>query len=551
MSLNLSLQQSSLTVPVLELEDVTIRYRTSEGDRTVVEGVSFQINPGEVVALVGESGSGKTTTAQAVIGLLSENGHLTRGAIRLNGNDISRWSQKQLDGIRGSRISLIPQDPTSSLNPVKTIGAQVDEILHLHQRAPRRVIRQQTIALLARVGLTQPELRAQQYPYQLSGGMKQRVLIAIAIALKPALIVADEPTSALDVTVQKRVLDLLDELRRESGTAVLFVTHDLGVAAERADRLLVFQRGHVQEQGPIQEVLQAPRSQYARALLADVPSLNPTPRTQRARGGDVVIRVENLVQTYPLSGDNKTTFRAVDNLSFTVERGTTHAIVGESGSGKTTTARSLLGFHRPTSGQILIAGTDITRLKGESLRQFRQKIQLVYQNPFSSLDPSQRLFDIVEEPLRNFGRFDRATRVQKVHEMFERVALPPELLTRKPHELSGGQRQRVAIARALILEPQVLVLDEAVSALDVTVQAQILRLLDTLQRELGLTYLFISHDLSVVRQIADTVSVLHRGKQVESGPVEHIFSHSHDPYTRELIDAIPGMTHRTQQQETL
>lgn len=551
MSLNLSLQQSSAAGPVLELEDVTIDYRTGEGDRRVVEGVSFHINPGEVVALVGESGSGKTTTAQAVLGLLSENGRLIRGAIRLNGTDISRWSQKQLDGIRGARISLIPQDPTSSLNPVKTIGAQVDEILRLHQRAPRQVIRQQTLALLARVGLTHPELRAQQYPYQLSGGMKQRVLIAIAIALKPALIVADEPTSALDVTVQKRVLDLLDELRRESGTAVLFVTHDLGVAAERADRLLVFQRGRVQEQGPIHEVLQAPRSAYARALLADVPSLNPTPRAPRTGGGEGVIQVQNLVQTYPLSGDHKTHFRAVDNLSFSVERGTTHAIVGESGSGKTTTARSLLGFHRPTSGQILIEGTDITRLKGESLRQFRQKIQLVYQNPFSSLDPAQRLFDIVEEPLRNFGRFDRATRVQKVHEMFERVALPPELLTRKPHELSGGQRQRVAIARALILEPQVLVLDEAVSALDVTVQAQILRLLDSLQRELGLTYLFISHDLSVVRQIADTVSVLHRGKQVESGPVEHIFNHSQDPYTRELIDAIPGMTHRFQQQETL
>lgn len=551
MSLNISLQQSSATLPVLELEDVTIRYRTAEGDRTVVEGVSFQINPGEVVALVGESGSGKTTTAQAVIGLLSENGRLTQGAIRLNGTDISRWSQKQLDGIRGARISLIPQDPTSSLNPVKTIGAQVDEILRLHQRASRQVIRQQTLALLARVGLTHPELRAQQYPYQLSGGMKQRVLIAIAIALKPALIIADEPTSALDVTVQKRVLDLLDELRQESGTAVLFVTHDLGVAAERADRLVVFQRGHVQEQGPVQKVLQAPRSQYARALLADVPSLNATFRTPRTSAGDLVIRVENLVQTYPLSGDNKTIFRAVDNLSFTVERGTTHAIVGESGSGKTTTARSLLGFHRPTSGQILIDGTDITRLKGEPLRQFRQKIQLVYQNPFSSLDPAQRLFDIVAEPLRNFGQSDRATRVHKVHEMFERVALSPELLTRKPHELSGGQRQRVAIARALILEPQVLVLDEAVSALDVTVQAQILRLLDTLQRELGLTYLFISHDLSVVRQIADTVSVLRHGKQVESGPVEHIFSHSREPYTRELIDAIPGMTHRTRTQEIL
>lgn len=551
MSLSLSLQQSGTAVPVLELDDVTISYRTREGERTVVEGVSFQINPGEVVALVGESGSGKTTTAQAVIGLLSENGRLTRGAIRLNGTDISRWSQKQLDGIRGARISLIPQDPTSSLNPVKTIGAQVDEILRLHQRAPQHLIRQQTVALLTRVGLTQPELRAQQYPYQLSGGMKQRVLIAIAIALKPALIVADEPTSALDVTVQKRVLDLLDELRRENGTAVLFVTHDLGVAAERADRLLVFQRGYVQEQGPTQQVLNAPRSQYAKTLLADVPSLNPTPRPVRARTDDVAIRVENLIQEYPLSGSHAVAFRAVDNLSFTVERGTTHAIVGESGSGKTTTARSLLGFHRPTGGRILIDGTDITQLRGEALRQFRQKIQLVYQNPFSSLDPVQRLFDIVEEPLRNFGRLHRTQRIDKVHDMFARVALPPELLTRKPHELSGGQRQRVAIARALILEPQVLVLDEAVSALDVTVQAQILRLLDQLQRALGLTYVFISHDLSVVRQIADTVSVLHHGKQVESGPVERIFTHSTDSYTRELIDAIPGTTHHSQPQETL
>ncbi|MDX5627551.1 MULTISPECIES: ABC transporter ATP-binding protein [unclassified Brenneria] len=540
MSLSISLQQAGIAPPVLELADVTIGYRARGAERTVVEGVSFHINPGEVVALVGESGSGKTTTAQAVIGLLAENGRLIRGAIRLNGTDISRWSQKQLDGIRGARISLIPQDPTSSLNPVKTIGEQVDEILRLHQRASKRVIREKTLSLLARVGLTRPELRVKQYPHELSGGMKQRVLIAIAIALKPALIIADEPTSALDVTVQKRVLDLLDELRRENGTAVLFVTHDLGVAAERADRLLVFQKGYIQEQGPTHEVLNAPRSQYARALLADVPSLNRSPRPSRAGTGEAAIRVENLVQEYRLAGRHAAPFRAVDDLSFTVERGTTHAIVGESGSGKTTTARSLLGFHRPTAGRILIGDTDITRLKGEALRQFRQKIQLVYQNPYSSLDPSQSLFDIVEEPLRNFNRYSRAQRSGKVHEIFERVALPNTLLGRKPHELSGGQRQRVAIARALVLEPQVLVLDEAVSALDVTVQAQILRLLEELQRSLGLTYVFISHDLAVVRQIADTVTVLHHGKQVESGPVEHIFTHAAHSYTRELIEAIPG-----------
>ncbi|KHT20341.1 dipeptide ABC transporter ATP-binding protein [Pectobacterium carotovorum] len=544
MSLSASLQTSA-AVPVLALENVTIAYRSDDREQTVVEGVSFHIQPGEVVALVGESGSGKTTTAQAVIGLLAENGRLTRGAIRLNGVDISGWSQKRLDSVRGAQISLIPQDPTSSLNPVQTIGEQVDEILRIHQREDRQTTRQKTLALLERVGLNQPELRAKQYPHELSGGMKQRVLIAIAIALKPALIIADEPTSALDVTVQKRILDLLDELRRENGTAVLFVTHDLGVAAERADRLLVFQNGYIQEQGPTLEVLSAPSSHYARTLLANVPSLNPSPRPQRAptSASDIIVSVENLVQTFPLSGHKGEHFRAVDDVSFSVARGTTHAIVGESGSGKTTTARSLLGFHHPSAGRILIDGTDITHLKGEALRQFRQKIQLVYQNPFGSLDPSQRLYDIVEEPLRNFNRHTAAQRERKIHEMFERVALPVALLSRKPRELSGGQRQRVAIARALVLEPQVLVLDEAVSALDVTVQAQILRLLTELQESLGLTYLFISHDLAVVRQIADTVSVLYHGKQLESGPVEQIFAQPEHRYTRELIEAIPGQQH--------
>ncbi|MEL0579755.1 ABC transporter ATP-binding protein [Pectobacterium punjabense] len=542
MSLPASLQTSA-AVPVLALENVTIAYRSDDREQTVVEGVSFHIQPGEVVALVGESGSGKTTTAQAVIGLLAENGRLTRGAIRLNGVDISSWSQKRLDSVRGAQISLIPQDPTSSLNPVQTIGEQVDEILRIHQREDRQTIRQKTLALLERVGLNQPELRAKQYPHELSGGMKQRVLIAIAIALKPALIIADEPTSALDVTVQKRILDLLDELRRENGTSVLFVTHDLGVAAERADRLLVFQNGYIQEQGPTLDVLSAPSSHYARTLLANVPSLNPIPRPPRNHASEIIVSVENLVQTFPLSGRKGEHFRAVDDVSFSVVRGTTHAIVGESGSGKTTTARSLLGFHHPSAGRILIDGTDISHLKGEALRQFRQKIQLVYQNPFGSLDPSQRLYDIVEEPLRNFNRHTAAQRERKIHEMFERVSLPVALLSRKPRELSGGQRQRVAIARALVLEPQVLVLDEAVSALDVTVQAQILRLLAELQESLGLTYVFISHDLAVVRQIADTVSVLYHGKQLESGPVERIFAQPEHRYTRELIEAIPGQHH--------
>jgi peptide/nickel transport system ATP-binding protein len=530
-------------LPVLEVENLAVSYRDGHNSaQRVGDGVSFRILPGEVVALVGESGSGKTTTAQAVIGLLAENGRLDGGAIRLAGTDISGWSQKRLDAIRGARISLIPQDPGSSLNPVKTIGAQVEEILTIHRRGDRTANRARVIELLGRVGLSDPALRATQYPHELSGGMKQRVLIAIAIALQPSLIIADEPTSALDVTVQRRILDLIDELRREYGTAVLLVTHDLGVAADRADRLVVLQGGRIQEQGPTAEVLAAPRSPYTRQLLADAPSLAKAefrgPRPQA--GADDAIVVEALVQDFASGGRRGEPFRAVDGVSFAVRRGTTHALVGESGSGKTTTVRAVVGFQKPTSGRILINGTDPATLKGEALRRFRRTIQLVYQNPFGSLDPRQSIFEIIEEPLLNFDRLPKTERAAKVQDMLDRVGLPRAVLTRRPRALSGGQRQRVAIARALVLDPQVLVLDEAVSALDVTVQAQILALLDELQKELGLTYLFISHDLAVVRQISDTVSVLHNGRQVDSGTVEDVFLRPGSAYTRELLDAIPG-----------
>ncbi|WP_025123042.1 MULTISPECIES: ABC transporter ATP-binding protein [unclassified Serratia (in: enterobacteria)] len=536
----MNLQTTVSPAPLLELQNVSIAYRQGSSSQRVVHNVSFSIQPGEVVALVGESGSGKTTTAQAIIGLLAENGHLEQGAIRLNGTDIAHWSTRQLDAVRGAQISLIPQDPASSLNPVKTIGEQVAEIINIHQRLPRKLVRQRVVELLARVGLTHPELRVRQYPHELSGGMKQRVLIAIAIALRPALIIADEPTSALDVTVQKRILDLNDELRQEFGTAVLFVTHDLGVAAERADRLLVFRQGRVQEQGATAEVLQAPAHEYTRRLFADVPSLAFAAPPTIVRQAEPAIVVNQLVKDFRFAGRGGQVFRALDQVSFSVQRGTTHALVGESGSGKTTLARCLLGFQRPDAGQIIIDGVDFTRLKGEALRQFRRRIQLVYQNPFASLDPAQTLYQAIEEPLLNFEPVAKAERYRRVRELFERVALPAELLTRKPRELSGGQRQRVAIARALILQPRVLVLDEATSALDVTVQAQILRLLEQLQRELGLTYLFISHDLATVRQISHSVSVLCRGQQVDTGTTAEVFALPGSDYTRQLIAAIPG-----------
>jgi peptide/nickel transport system ATP-binding protein len=524
---------------LLEIEDLAVAYKVGDHDQRVVHGVSFDVKPGEVVALVGESGSGKTTTAQAVLGLLAGNGRIERGAIRLNGTDIAHWSQKRFDGIRGAVVSLIPQDPGSSLNPVRTIGSQLAEVMQIHKRGDRKAIEARVLDLLTRVGLTPAELRARQYPHELSGGMKQRVLIAIAVALNPALIVADEPTSALDVTVQRRILDLIDELRRENGTAVLLVTHDLGVAADRADRLVVLQGGRIQEQGPVKELLASPTSAYTRRLLSDAPSLaKPRPERRASTETDLAIVVEGLTQDFPVAGSAP--FRALDGVSFEVQRGTTHAIVGESGSGKTTAVRSVVGFLKPTAGRILVDGVDLTTLKGEALRRFRKHIQLVYQNPYGSLDPKQTVFRIVEEPLLNFEPIPAADRARKVRDMMRRVGLTEAFLERHPRALSGGQRQRVAIARALVLDPRVLVLDEAVSALDVTVQAQILALLDELQKALGLTYLFVSHDLAVVKQISDTVSVMHKGRQVDGGPIDRVFMRPDSSYTRELIDAIPG-----------
>lgn len=525
--------------PILDVRDLQISYAGPSDRTTVVHGVSFSVNPGEVVALVGESGSGKTSTAQAVIGLLADNGRVEAGSIRINGEEISHWIAKRLRNIRGTVVSLVPQDPGNSLNPVLTIGEQVREMLSIHGRISRREADKRVIELLTQVGLSDPALRARQYPHELSGGMKQRVLIAIAVALRPALIIADEPTSALDVTVQKRILDLIDDLRREYGTALLLVTHDLGVAADRSDKIVVLQGGRIHEQGVTKQVLSAPRSAYTRKLLSDAPALSSVPaRSPMPSQQPAIVTVTDLIQTFGLTGNRN--FRAVDGVSFSVARGTTHAIVGESGSGKTTTIRTIAGFQKPSGGDVQIAGIDIASLRSEALRQLRRKVQLVYQNPWASLDPRQTIRAIVEEPLLNFDKIPRDERDLRVRAIIEKVGLPADVLSRFPHALSGGQRQRVAIARALILEPEVVILDEAVSALDVTVQAQILNLLAELQRDLGLTYVFVSHDLAVVRQIADTVSVLHNGKQVDYGPVENVFSNPSSAYTRELIEAIPG-----------
>ena len=527
--------------PLLSVRGLNVSYSTGRGEVPAVRGVNLAVYPGQMTAIVGESGSGKTTSAMAAIGLLPSNATIDAGTITFDGRDITSLRRREWLELRGRRIGLIPQDPNNSLNPLKTIGASVEEGLAIHHIGSVAERKARALELLERVGIDDPERRYNQYPHELSGGMKQRVLIAAAVALEPDLIIADEPTSALDVTVQKIILDLLDDMRAELGMGILFITHDLAVAGDRADRVVVMESGQLREEGLAATVLTNPRHDYTKRLLADAPSLTvadagAAPVTERT-AGEPLVQVEGLTQRF---GD----FTAVDDISFTVAKGSTHALVGESGSGKTTTGRSIAMFNTPTSGSISVGGRDIVGLRGKALREERNNIQLVYQNPYGSLDPKQTIGQTVAEPLRNLKGARASTAKAKAKEFLDLVALNPDYYDRRPRELSGGQRQRVAIARAMIVEPELVILDEAVSALDVTVQAQILRLLARLQEELGLTYIFISHDLAVVNQISDTVSVLSKGQQVESGPTAEVFSNPQSPFTQKLIEAIPGSRYR-------
>ena len=534
------------SAPLLSVQDLSVAY--SQAAAPAVDGVSFAVAAGSMTAVVGESGSGKSTTANAVIGLLPESAQITGGHIRLGEVDLGALGASAWRGVRGSQIGYVPQDPGSSLNPLQTIGKSVAEALRIHKRADRKSARAQVIDLLAKVGIDRPQMRADQFPHELSGGMRQRVLIASAIALRPRLLIADEPTSALDVTVQKQVLDLLDGLRAETGMGVLFITHDLAVAGERADDVVVMQSGKVVEAGPAARIFSRPATDYTARLLADAPALKTKARhtataedSQADSSSAAFVSVEGLTQVYARNEDQVI---GVDDVSLSVQPGTTHGIVGESGSGKTTTGKALAGFLTPQSGRIRIGDFDTAdSVKGNAARvrrrDFRRRVQLVHQNPYSALDPKHSIRQILTEPLRNFRIGTRASRAGLVAEALDRVSLPTEFLDRRPQELSGGQLQRVAIARALIAGPELVVFDEAVSALDVTVQAQILDLLDELQVELGLTYVFISHDLAVVRQIADTVSVMSQGRLMENGPTEDLFARPQTHYTRTLLDAIP------------
>ncbi|MFD6105554.1 dipeptide ABC transporter ATP-binding protein [Nocardia salmonicida] len=573
---------------LLRIEDLSVRYRARGADgQAAVDGVSLTVGRGEFVSIVGESGSGKSTTIHAALHLLPASARVEATALALNGHDTASWNDRKLARLRGPFVGFVPQDPGTSLNPVKRVGAQVLEALRLHRRVESGPGRELAVAKLATAGLREPERVYRQYPHELSGGMKQRVLIAIALANDPALLVADEPTSALDVTVQKVILDHLVHLRDTLGLGVLLVTHDLGVAAERSDRLIVMQHGRIVEEGPAARILADPRHDYTRRLVAAAPTRHSTrltssePRLEaggqysvagaapvpaipasstgtgssavRARSAPTAIssspgratpvpkatgpllEVRGLTKTFAHGG-----VRAVDNVSLAVRAGTTHALVGESGAGKSTVARIAAGFTALDSGQVWFDGARIDGLSRAKLRPIRREVQFVYQNPYSSLDPKFTVEQIIAEPLVALGLLPRGPRRRdRVRELLDEVALSREHLARKPAELSGGQRQRVAVARALAAGPRVLVLDEAVSALDVSVQAQILRLLVDLQHQQGLTYLFITHDLGVVRLVADEVTVMRAGAVVESGSVTSVFENPTQDYTRRLLDAVP------------
>ncbi len=533
------LDERITTDTLLTVSGLTVAY----GGTEVVHGVDFTVGRGRTVAVIGESGSGKSTIAKAVLGLLPA-GSTVSGSADFAGDDLVTLPDQRFRALRGRRIGFIPQDPATALNPVRTIGSQALEAAALTDAPTAEARRAAVLAVFERVGLTDPERVWRSYPHELSGGMLQRVLIGLTVLPEPDLVVADEPTSALDVTIQKRILDLLQQLRAERGISLLFITHDLAVAAERADDLVVLRDGVVEEQGPAAEVFRAPQSEYARLLRADVPALSP----DRYRSGDVDrtdagpdrpahISVSGVARHY---GQGDRTVRAVDGVSFDVRAGTTHALVGESGSGKTTTVRMLLGLERPDAGVIAVDGAEVHGRSKAELRRVRRQLQLVYQNPFTSLDPTWQVRRIVGEPLDRFRIGTRASRAAAVRDALESVGLDERYLRRRPTDLSGGQRQRVAIARALVLRPEVVVLDEPTSALDVTVQAGIIGLLTRLQRELRLTYLFVSHDLALVRQVADTVTVLRHGRVVESGAVEQVFHDPQHEYTRTLLDAVPA-----------
>ena len=552
--------------PIARIENLRVEFETKSGTVVGVEDVSFAINPGETVAVVGESGSGKSVSSLSLMRLVEFGGGKIAGGRlifdRKQGGeiDLAQTEQGLMRTIRGNEIGMIFQEPMTALNPVFTVGRQLTEGLRVHRGMNREQAEAKALDLLREVRIPEPARRLKQYPHELSGGMRQRVVIAMALACEPRLLIADEPTTALDVTIQAEILALIDRLKRDTGTAVMFITHDMAVVAQMADRVVVMYRGRKVEEGPVKQIFTDPQHDYTKALLAAVPKLGemtgktmPEPmrllgqtqdQIKPIPGGDeVLLEVKGLTTRFPVRGGLLrrliANVHAVEDVSFTLKKGRTLSLVGESGCGKSSAGRSLLRLVEPQAGSVLLEGKDIIALDKKGLREARLDMQMIFQDPFASLNPQMKLTDQVAEPMRNYGTLKGDALQKRVEMLFDRVELPRSYLNRFPHELSGGQRQRVAIARALALNPKLIVADESVSALDVSVQAQVLNLMMELQADLGLSFLFISHDMAVVERVSHDVAVMYLGRIVEIGSRQAVFENPQHPYTRALMKAVP------------
>ncbi|MDZ7711409.1 MAG: ABC transporter ATP-binding protein [Roseovarius sp.] len=565
-----------LDKPLARIENLRVEFETRDGRVVGVEDVSFSVDPGETVCIVGESGSGKSVSSLSLMRLIEYGGGTIAGGRMLFDRkeggeiDLAQTEQGLMRTIRGNEIGMIFQEPMTALNPVFTVGRQLTEGLRVHRGMDKAQARARALELLHEVRIPEPERRLDQYPHELSGGMRQRVVIAMALACKPRLLIADEPTTALDVTIQAEILALIDRLKRETGTAVIFITHDMAVVAQMADRVVVMFRGNKVEEGPVEEIFEAPKHDYTRALLAAVPKLGEMRGKQYPelmklfgvsgqkiapiKGSDEeLLRVRGLTTRFAVTGGflrrTVANVHAVEDLSFTLKKGRTLSLVGESGCGKSTAGRSILRLVEPMAGEVVLDGTDILALSPRALRRARVDMQMIFQDPFASLNPQMKLADQVAEPMKNYGLVSRSEMEDRVAMLFDRVELPRSFLRRFPHELSGGQRQRVAIARALALNPKLIVSDEAVSALDVSVQAQVVNLMMELQADLGLGYLFISHDMAVVERVSHDVGVMYLGRIVEMGPRAAVFENPQHPYTQALMKAVPVADPRKRKSE--
>ena len=527
---------------LLDITDLHIALPADSQRPYAVQKMDLHLEANEILCVVGESGSGKSLTARAVMGLLPKpHVHIAKGSVLFQGEDLTKVSDDRLRQIRGSEISMIFQEPMTALNPVMTIGTQIDEVFRFHDKMPGKERRRRALELLRDVQLPDPEQAIKAYPHELSGGQRQRAMIAMALALDPKILIADEPTTALDVTTQAQVLRLIKEMQAAHGTGVLFITHDFGVVADIADRVAVMQNGLVVETGTTDQVLRTPQHPYTQALIASVPEL--TPRPARARSPEIVMRVNKLEKTYRsgggLFGGKGRIVHAANDVTFDLARGETLGIVGESGSGKSTVARCIVRLNDAEAGEILLGDTDLRPLGRAAMRTHRSKIQMVFQDPFASLNPRTRIGKIIAQGPIMYGASPEDAK-KRTLDLLDIVGLDPLSYDRFPHEFSGGQRQRIGIARALALEPDILVADEPVSALDVSIQAQILNLLDEIRDRMNLSMIFITHDLRVAAQVCDRIAVMQRGEMIEIGPTSTLFASPKETYTRELLAAVPG-----------